>query len=273
MKTLFQNKLVTLLVVVSTFILAGVAIFTALRLYQLRYTSVSPNAPEESEATNSQSTPQQCQALTFSITTGSPTPTPKQIGQFIVPQCGSKVVITNTPPSIHEGTIVEFRSSLGTQKLTDVESTANKVSELVLPTSWVGQTVTVHVIPGPSGLHSITWSDVKIACPSGTPTTTMTTTPTKTGTPTPTLTISMTSTPTTSITNSVTGTTSPTPTNTGATSTNTPTNTGTNAPTSSAVAQASPTGAALPDAGIGVPTFFTLALGVLVLGLSLVLVL
>lgn len=46
MKDLFKNKLATSLIVVATFVLAGVAIFTAIRLYQLRNESVSPASPE-----------------------------------------------------------------------------------------------------------------------------------------------------------------------------------------------------------------------------------
>src|SRR3989344_1490719 len=46
MKQFFKGKFTTALVVVATVILAGVAIFTALRLYQLRQESVSPGSPE-----------------------------------------------------------------------------------------------------------------------------------------------------------------------------------------------------------------------------------
>src|SRR3989344_9053056 len=46
MKEFFKGKFTTALVVVATVILAGVAIFTALRLYQLRQESVSPGSPE-----------------------------------------------------------------------------------------------------------------------------------------------------------------------------------------------------------------------------------
>jgi hypothetical protein len=170
-----QNKFVTALVVTATILLAGVAIFTAVRLYQSRYTAIAPTAPSETGATyNPSPTPGACQALTFTLTQGTPT---------------------------------------------------------------------------------------------GTPTGTVTQTPTKTPTPTVTATGTPSVTPTSSVTTTVTTTNSPTPTTTSTTSTNTPTN----APTQ--IAQASPTGSTLPDAGVGIPTMFAVMLGILVLGLSIVLVL
>jgi hypothetical protein len=50
MKKLFKNKIVTVLVLLATLVLAGVAIFTAFRLYQLRQEAVAPTAPAESGA-------------------------------------------------------------------------------------------------------------------------------------------------------------------------------------------------------------------------------
>lgn len=45
-----KNKATTIIILVITFILAGVAIFTAVRLYQLRQTSISPAAPSSRPA-------------------------------------------------------------------------------------------------------------------------------------------------------------------------------------------------------------------------------
>ena len=71
-----KSKFVTAIVVLATIILAGVAIFTALRLYQLRQEAVAPTAPEsQPEARGIR--PVACQQLAFTLTTGSsPTPTP-----------------------------------------------------------------------------------------------------------------------------------------------------------------------------------------------------
>lgn len=46
MKNFLKGKVATGIVLLSTFVLAGIAIFTAVRLYQLRQTSVAPNVPE-----------------------------------------------------------------------------------------------------------------------------------------------------------------------------------------------------------------------------------
>lgn len=45
MKNLFKGKLGTVLILLATLVLAGVAVFTAIRLYDLRNQSVAPNAP------------------------------------------------------------------------------------------------------------------------------------------------------------------------------------------------------------------------------------
>ncbi len=71
-----KKNWVTVLIVLATVVLAGVAIFTALRLYQLRQTSVAPNVPESRPAAAGGVPSQQC-TLSFTITaaSGSPTPT------------------------------------------------------------------------------------------------------------------------------------------------------------------------------------------------------
>jgi hypothetical protein len=64
MKEFIKKNTVTILIVGATIVLAGVAIFTAIRLYQLRQRAVSPTTPEEPSAAN-QTTP--CEDLTFTI--------------------------------------------------------------------------------------------------------------------------------------------------------------------------------------------------------------
>lgn len=61
----FKNKIATFLVVIATFILSGVAIFTAVKLYQTRQKPVAPTAPESEP---------QAQIITPSIIE-TPTPT------------------------------------------------------------------------------------------------------------------------------------------------------------------------------------------------------
>jgi len=81
MKNFIQQKGATAIIVVATIILAGIAIFTAVRLYQLRDESVSPATPESEPAANGvrPSPPDSgtisCTSLAFSLTTQTPTPT------------------------------------------------------------------------------------------------------------------------------------------------------------------------------------------------------
>lgn len=76
MKEFLSKNKVTLIIVFATVILAGIAIFTAIRLYQLRQQAVAPNVPESQPAAATVApTTSACQALTFTLST-SPTPTP-----------------------------------------------------------------------------------------------------------------------------------------------------------------------------------------------------
>ena len=76
MKDFLKNKVVTALIIIGTVILAGVAIFTALRLYQLRTRPVAPTAPESTPAASEEPQPEACQQLAFTLTVPSITPTP-----------------------------------------------------------------------------------------------------------------------------------------------------------------------------------------------------
>ena len=70
-----RKKILTILIVIATVILAGIAIFTAVRLYQLRNEPVAPTAPtSKPEAATPQT--QSCTTLAFTIGGESPTPTP-----------------------------------------------------------------------------------------------------------------------------------------------------------------------------------------------------
>lgn len=46
MKNFFKTKFSVVLIIISTLVLAGIAVFTALRLYKLRQESIAPTAPE-----------------------------------------------------------------------------------------------------------------------------------------------------------------------------------------------------------------------------------
>ena len=71
-----KNKITTIIVIISTLILAGIAVFTAVRLYQLRQVPVAPSAPESKPKAAANS----CK-LSFTLvttSTGSPTSSPTQ---------------------------------------------------------------------------------------------------------------------------------------------------------------------------------------------------
>jgi len=98
-----KKKIVTVLIVIATVILAGVAVFTAIRLYQLRQQAVAPTAPAEPEA--AAPTIEECTQLAFTIgeeptptpTEGpTPTPTPTPTGTVTPTPTGT---VTPTPTS------------------------------------------------------------------------------------------------------------------------------------------------------------------------------
>ena len=70
-----KNKIATIGIIIATLILAGVAVFTAVRLYQLRQEAVAPTAPTSKP--KAQEVPVACTALAFTLgQTPTPTPTP-----------------------------------------------------------------------------------------------------------------------------------------------------------------------------------------------------
>ncbi len=101
-----KKKIVTVLIVIATVILAGVAVFTAIRLYQLRQEAVAPTAPEESEA--AEPVIEECTQLAFTIDedptptpTGTVTPTPTET---VTPTPTSTPGPTTTPTPTPTGT-------------------------------------------------------------------------------------------------------------------------------------------------------------------------
>lgn len=70
-----KGKVVTAIIVIATVILAGVAVFTALRLYDKGPEPVSPSAPASQPQASG--TPKACEALVFNLEQPSPTPTDK----------------------------------------------------------------------------------------------------------------------------------------------------------------------------------------------------
>lgn len=110
MKKFLENKVVTAVIVVFTVLLAGVAIFTAVKLYQLRG-EASPAAP--------QSEPGAQEALVCTdISLSNQTPA---VGDDVVITC------TGTPET---GSHAEFQYSLNNGTFTDISSTTTTTATL-----------------------------------------------------------------------------------------------------------------------------------------------
>ena len=77
MKNFLKGKFGTVVILLFTVILAGVAIFTALRLYQLRQQPVAPNVPSSiPRAQEVTPPPAGACTLSFTLSSTSPSPTP-----------------------------------------------------------------------------------------------------------------------------------------------------------------------------------------------------
>lgn len=129
MKNLFKGKAGTAIILVFTVILAGVAIFTAVRLYQLRQQAVAPNVPSSiPQAQEASPSPVSACLLTFTIgatPTGTPSATPTPTGSPTTTPTG-----TATPTPTNSATPTSTSSS------TPVSSTATPASLPQSGTSW-----------------------------------------------------------------------------------------------------------------------------------------
>ena len=273
MKDFLKGKFATALVVTATVILAGVAIFTALRLYQLRQQPVSPNAPASNPLA------WDCSRYVFNVSSnGTVTADNKSTRDEPAQQAkvfinGSLVTTLNVPalPQGQSATLgtVQVPSTAftwtvqGTRDCSTSGSMAKSCQLLAFTLVQNSPTITPTNIPG--------------ASPTNSPTPTLTSTPTPTTPPG----VTLTSTPTVTPTDRPLGGTSPTPTTPpGVTLTATPTNvpgaSATNSPTptnSGSVSAVSPTpgGSTLPDAGGSTVTFVTFGLGIILVTFAMLL--
>jgi hypothetical protein len=92
------SKLGTALIITATVILAGVAIFTAFRLYQLRQQAVAPNAPSSNPKADTITPTNNCN-LTFTLSTGTPTATPTGSSTPTATPTGSSTATPTPTPS------------------------------------------------------------------------------------------------------------------------------------------------------------------------------
>jgi hypothetical protein len=231
MKGLFKGKIVTILVIAATVVLAGVAIFTALRLYQLRQASVSLTQPEsEPEASGWV----ECQL-------GESTYDKSACRQKAVSYKG---VAGPSDPS---------DSSWYTWATNSPKPLSGSTSCGIAPTKCSANEVV--------SCTQLTFNITEEPTPTVVPTVTVTPVPTATSTPVPTGTISPTPQPTNTPVPTATSTTAPT-----ATSTPVPTVT----TTQIAAASPTP-GATLPNAGVSAPTLLFGSLGIFVILLAFIL--
>lgn len=150
MKDFFKSKVVTALVVVATAILAGVAIFTAMRLYKLGSEPVAPTAPTDSEACQPTATPapvlQPCESLTFTITQETPTPTPL-ITSTPTPTVTATLTPTATPTQTPTSTPEPTSTPGGPTSTPTSEPTSTSAPTATPTTGYIAQ-----ASPTPSGI-------------------------------------------------------------------------------------------------------------------------
>jgi uncharacterized repeat protein (TIGR01451 family) len=124
-----KGKIGTIIVVLITLVLAGVAIFTAIRLYQLRQQPVAPNAPTSQPQAAADQLPPACQ-LSFSLAL-TPSPSP-----------------TATPVAIICSNKYAYRDVQGNTAANYDTTAANRLSNNATVTP--GQKIVYEVVAGPA---------------------------------------------------------------------------------------------------------------------------
>src|SRR3989344_1874708 len=145
-----KRNIATALIIIATVVLAGIAIFTAIRLYQLRQEAAVPSSPKsQPKAEGELPTPNQSCTLNFSIeqaptptvgptpTTGpSPTPTP-------IPTVTN--IPTETPTNAPNATSTPTNQPTATSTPTATPTTSVGITST--PTSVPGATATLSPQP------------------------------------------------------------------------------------------------------------------------------
>ena len=136
MRDFFKNRIVTILILLATLVLAGVAIFTAVRLYQLRQRAVAPTAPE---SVPEAAPPKACTALTFTLTTETPTPTPTGTATATpTPTPTPTATATSTPTPTPTGTATPTPTPTATTtSIAQATTTATPTATPTLPVAGV----------------------------------------------------------------------------------------------------------------------------------------
>jgi hypothetical protein len=150
MKNILKGKIATAIILLSTFVLAGVAIFTAVRLYQLRQTSVAPNVPSSNPKAADGTEGATCG---FDETTGQTgecapgfTCVQPEVG-IGLGTCQSSSTSTNTC-----SLSFSFTSSTGSPSPTPTATATSTASTSPTPTATATSTVTTTPTPTSSGV-------------------------------------------------------------------------------------------------------------------------
>jgi len=251
-----KRQLIPIIAIATTFVLAGVAVFTALRLYQLR----APNAPE------SQPSAWDCSTYAFSV---------EPDGKVYVVNGSNR----NEPAQSADVYVNDQKITTLPVPLMAPNTPKTQIGSVTLPAGSYSWRVDGSLDCQNSG--SVTQTSTPTGTATATPTGTATATPTATpSTCVMTFEIGSTGTPTATPTGTPTATPTSTPT---ATPTTTPTGTATSTPTSTSTATATATPRAtttptatpaqLPAAGASLPTILGLGLGVIFITLAVMLAL
>jgi len=152
------SKIGTTLIILATIILAGIAIFTAYRLYQLRQQPIAPNVPSSYPKAESVSN---CGPISFTISVTTPTETPTgspSAAPTVTPTPTGEAtatptdIPTETPTATPAGTSGPTATATATAVVTSVATPAP--TEAALPvsgTSWptlLGTGIGIFVIFG-----------------------------------------------------------------------------------------------------------------------------
>lgn len=164
MKEFFKNKIVSILVIIATLILAGVAVFSALRLYQLNKSPVAPSVPESEPVANEVTQPDIAEEsvlppqddqreLAFNLT-GTTTPAPTTS-----PTPSPTLTPTPTQAIVAQATITP--TSMVTPSLTPspTPTTTPTLTPTLTPSPTLTPTPTQEVTPSlpEAGVSSITF--------------------------------------------------------------------------------------------------------------------
>lgn len=139
MKNFFKSKIATVAVIVATVILAGIAVFTAIRLYQLRQQAVAPTAPT-SKPEAAETKP--CTALTFNLGISTPTPTPTPTATPKPGDCATNFKLTKTanPARVNPGSETTFTVVIERTSSTPDSLTISKIEDSLIGTYVGGST-------------------------------------------------------------------------------------------------------------------------------------